>query len=688
MKEQLLRFTFYAIIIYLTVDALNLTVDASPLFGGNGTYFCGVTDNPLNKRYSDQFSNRRYARTFAANLNVGEPRTVRMIYFLPNDRAYNADVVQNMKADIRTIQTFYAEQMGAHGFGNTPLRIETDPQGEPIVHRVDGEHPDSHYLENTTNSVRAEIEKKFDIYANIYFIVIDNSINGLGWFGGQIVGGVGGRAGKNGGYVLKAPKFGWGVTAHELGHAFGLWHDFRDGAYIMSYGPGMNRLSACHAEYLSVHPYFNANTPIERGPPPSIELISSHIYPAESKNVPVRLRISDSDELHQVILHARATVKACRELRGKNESVVEFDYDDVIPSAREPSNSIIAGLLDHLVHPIRIEAVDMNGNADSINFVLLSEALQPLSKISGDNQHGLPNTPLPVPFVVEVRDLNNGSVRNGVPVTFTVTAGDGTLSRERTETNASGQAESLLTLGPHLGVNTVEVSAAGMTVTFTAVARLEIVPNKITGPWLWMIAATAPGQGGAQSNNVDSLAAASSGNVTEADVAANGAKEGDAVGSYVWTLGKIAETGGNNINDVINAIGLAQGNVNDHSSYALITLESITIQPNVMMRVGSDDSIKVWLNGEVVHNNSINRWAVDFQDRFAVNLKEGDNLLLVKVSERSGGWNMFVGIEADVNAVYKRPPDTVVSADVNSDGLVNVLDLILIASNLGQSGQE
>ena len=316
-----------------------------------------------------------------------------MIYFLPNDRAYNADVVQNMKADIRTIQTFYAEQMGAHGFGNTPLRIETDQQGEPIVHRVDGEHPDSHYLENTTNSVRAEIEKKFDIYTNIYFIVIDNSINGLGWFGGQIVGGVGGRAGKNGGYVLKAPKFGWGVAAHELGHAFGLWHDFRDGAYIMSYGPGMNRLSACHAEYLSVHPYFNANTPIERGPPPSIELISSHIYPAESKNVPVRLRISDSDELHQVILHARATVKACRELRGKNESVVEFDYDGVIPSAREPSNSIIAGLLDHLVHPIHIEVVDMNGNADSINFVLLSEALQPLSKISGDNQHGLPNTP-------------------------------------------------------------------------------------------------------------------------------------------------------------------------------------------------------------------------------------------------------------------------------------------------------
>ena len=215
---------------------------------------------------------------------------------------------------------------------------------------------------------------------------------------------------------------------------------------------------------------------------------------------------------------------------------------------------------------------------------------------------------------------------------------------------------------------------------------LEMGPNKITGPWLWMIAPTAPGQGGANSNNVDSLAAASNGDVTEAEVAANGAKEGDAVGNYVWALGKIAGAGGNNINDVINAIGMKQGDVNDHSSYALITLKSVTAQSNVTMRVGSDDSIKVWLNGKVVHNNPINRGAGDFQDRFTVNLKQGDNLLLVKVSERDGGWSMFIGIDADVNAVYKRPPDAVVSGDINGDGVVNILDLIVIASDLGNAG--
>ena len=210
---------------------------------------------------------------------------------------------------------------------------------------------------------------------------------------------------------------------------------------------------------------------------------------------------------------------------------------------------------------------------------------------------------------------------------------------------------------------------------------------KITGPWLWMIAPTERWQGGARSINVDSLAAASAGAVTEAGVATNGAKEGDTVGDYAWQLGRIAVVGGDNINDLLNSIGMAQGNIDDHSSYALITLESTTAQSGVLMRVGSDDAIKVWLNGEVVHSYPIDRGASDFQDDFTVDLKKGDNLLLVKVSERGGAWSMFVGIEADVNAVYKRPLDAVLSADVNGDGIVNIQDLVLVASNLGQTGQ-
>ena len=212
--------------------------------------------------------------------------------------------------------------------------------------------------------------------------------------------------------------------------------------------------------------------------------------------------------------------------------------------------------------------------------------------------------------------------------------------------------------------------------------------EKITGPWLWMIAPTKAGQGGAKSINMDSLSEVSNGAVTESDVATNGAVEGDSVGNLVWTLGEISPTGGNNVTDLINEIGVGRGDVNDHSSYAFITLESATAQPDVTMAAGSDDAIKIWLNGEVVHNNPIDREAVDFQDTFKVDLNKGDNLLLVKVSERGGWWSMFVGIDADVNAVYKRSSDAVETinvADINADGTTNILDLVLVAQELGKT---
>ena len=242
--------------------------------------------------------------------------------------------------------------------------------------------------------------------------------------------------------------------------------------------PGHNRLSPYYAEYLSVHPYFNPKIPLEEEQLPTIKLISPRAYPAGSKNVSIQLRVSDSEGLYQVLLLLRTRpphpaagsieVKTGRRFTGEKDAVVEFDYDGVIPSDDSTS------LSNPVVQTISVEAIDINGNVGQTDFVLFSKALQPLSKISGDNQHGLPNTPLPLPFIVELRDLNDGSARRKVSVTFTVTAGGGTLSVDRAETNYRGRAESTLTLGPNLGTNTVEVSAAGLTVTFNAVAGAPV----------------------------------------------------------------------------------------------------------------------------------------------------------------------------------------------------------------------
>ena len=97
-----------------------------------------------------------------------------------------------------------------------------------------------------------------------------------------------------------------------------------------------------------------------------------------------------------------------------------------------------------------------------------------LLKISGDNQKGASLAPLSQPFLVEAQD-ENGSALVGVSVTFAVTAGGGSLSTTITRTDGKGRAHSTLTLGPNLGTNTVQVSAAGIAVpaTFHAISDTE-----------------------------------------------------------------------------------------------------------------------------------------------------------------------------------------------------------------------
>ena len=99
-----------------------------------------------------------------------------------------------------------------------------------------------------------------------------------------------------------------------------------------------------------------------------------------------------------------------------------------------------------------------------------------LLKISGDNQKGITGAALEDPFVVEVQDAN-GSAFAGVPVTFVVTTGSGTLSTTRTTTDANGRAESTLTLGPNPETNTISVSAAGIAelATFHAISDLPFI---------------------------------------------------------------------------------------------------------------------------------------------------------------------------------------------------------------------
>jgi len=58
----------------------------------------------------------------------------------------------------------------------------------------------------------------------------------------------------------------------------------------------------------------------------------------------------------------------------------------------------------------------------------------------------------------------------------------------------------------------------------------------------------------------------------------------------------------------------------------------------VTLELGSDDGIKVWLNGRLVHANNAVRPAEPGQDKVEVTLKQGWNGLLLKVTQGGGQW--------------------------------------------------
>jgi len=58
--------------------------------------------------------------------------------------------------------------------------------------------------------------------------------------------------------------------------------------------------------------------------------------------------------------------------------------------------------------------------------------------------------------------------------------------------------------------------------------------------------------------------------------------------------------------------------------------------------VGSDDGVRVWINGGIVHTNPVYRAARPDLDRVAIRLRKGWNKVLIKVLQGAGGWGFYL----------------------------------------------
>ena len=120
---------------------------------------------------------------------------VRLVYFLPSDRPERPNRVAALRQLIKEAQQFYADEMHRHEFGRKTFTVETDNNGEPLVHQINGKFREEYYYseEFTDSSVWAELIEHFDEddLQHVYFIAIDLSYQALnagksGGLGGAI----------------------------------------------------------------------------------------------------------------------------------------------------------------------------------------------------------------------------------------------------------------------------------------------------------------------------------------------------------------------------------------------------------------------------------------------------------------------------------------------------------------------
>ncbi|MDE0481367.1 MAG: matrixin family metalloprotease [Candidatus Poribacteria bacterium] len=191
---------------------------------------------------------------FSVSSDAIEQFKVRVIYFQPTDAPAQPDNLQDI---MRQTQEFYGVQMELYKYGFKTFDYEEDGDGDIVIHAIKGNHKIQHYAAKTYQEMIKEIPFEFrsenvnsQDTAHIFIVgglhLVDNVALGIGWAITSW------RTGGNA--VIAGNQLNVSIVAHELGHAFGLYHTDVPNALM---GPGNDILLDYETRWLDRHHFFN-----------------------------------------------------------------------------------------------------------------------------------------------------------------------------------------------------------------------------------------------------------------------------------------------------------------------------------------------------------------------------------------------------------------------------------------------
>ena len=239
---------------------------------------------------------------FALQTQAAQPE-IGVIYFRPSDRTAPSDIDSKIDTLVKAAQTAYSNEMTADGYSGKTFKFQKNDDDTVKVNHVTGDHDNAHYLEADGWDIWAEITTAgFDQSKNIYIAFLDFSSGTVdgGWCGtggDYLDGSLGGAVNMAIASGCFDGNHGTAILVHELGHAFGLRHDYRNhpdySINLVDNDPMVT--SACATKWLSGHPYFNDYTTTPAGS----TTISIGTPSISGSEVTVTFTITDDDSLHQ-----------------------------------------------------------------------------------------------------------------------------------------------------------------------------------------------------------------------------------------------------------------------------------------------------------------------------------------------------------------------------------------------------